>query len=449
MLCKARPRQEHFSARPSILRIVGKQRTPRFPTHTHKPCSRKLEGKEKTKPTTVRRHADILELRNGLSKSLRELRESQRVYMPGLVPLLEDDESVTESSKMWLPSELSKDEQLKWCLAGIPALEFRFRYAQADDSLAEIRRLRRMLQGLHNQNSKHHKLTQRSITRTKGLFESFQVRIRRAVSRYRHSREAMVGLDPSQELSPRWMLRFQILDDSHVRGPAREDDELSNGTFQPTWIWLLPRLTSSSSAKSNAAGPAAVTNPPPGSNVVTNPPPSSDVITNLLPDSDAVTNPLPNSNIAADGPVITATENQEVAQSMRAHWAKCQARADRYEEEVTLTVEEMGRTLRYFEWKKTFWLSCQASREKLPTPPPTEVCQGLRAYAYRQADVYETLIALFVKRWKKVLVPNSLGAGWLSRYPDTPDLPSLKKPRVQPDPTTRGPKIRQPDNIST
>ena len=267
----------------------------------------------------------------------------------------------------------------------------------------------------------------------------------------------MVTLDPSQVLGPRWMDRFQILEDSHVRGPAREDDELSNGTFKPSWIWLLPQLTGGGSTKSDAAGSAAATNPPPGSGVATNPPPNSNVVTNpptnssivsLPPDSDVVTDPLPDSNIATDGPINTVTESQEVTESMRTHWAKCQARADRYEEEVTLTVEEMGRTLRYFEWKKASWLSRQATREKLPTPPSIEVCSGLRAYAYRQANVYEMLVTVFVNRWRKVLVANSLGADWLSRYPVTPNPPSAKRTRIQPDPTTREPRIRRLGNLS-
>jgi len=36
---------------------------------------------------------------------------------------------------------------------------------------------------------------------------------------------------------------------------------------------------------------------------------------------------------------------------------RAQARAERYEEEVKLTVEEMGRTLQYFKWKGSWWQS--------------------------------------------------------------------------------------------
>ena len=39
----------------------------------------------------------------------------------------------------------------------------------------------------------------------------------------------------------------------------------------------------------------------------------------------------------------------EQTDSMRAHWAKCQAHAERYKEEAKLVVEEMGQTLHYFD----------------------------------------------------------------------------------------------------
>lgn len=135
--------------------------------------------------------------------------------MPGLNPLLEDDESL-EELKLWLPSELSQEDQAVWCLPGIPELEFRFRYAQADDTLSEICRLCRTLQGLWDQNSKHASLSQRGSNRSRGVFEGFRVRLHRTVEQYRYSRQAMLALDPSQQLSPGWKDCFQELRDSDV-----------------------------------------------------------------------------------------------------------------------------------------------------------------------------------------------------------------------------------------
>ena len=346
-----------------------------------------LDAREKANTTTVRHHAELLELHNTLSRNILELRESQRTYMPGLSPIFED-ENLDEPVNLWLPSELSQDDQAAWCLPGIPELEFRFRYAQADDSLAEIRRLRRLLQGLHDQNAKHLNHVQRSRTRTRSVFEGFEARVRRAVKRYRHSRQAMLSLDPSQQLSSGWMQRFQVLEDADVRGPGRETYETSEGMFQLSWIWLVPRLTNP------ASNDGSLPNEP----------------------TTTTSTALGTSSNAID-PVSATIDDPEAADSMRVHWAKCQARAERYEEEVALTVEEMGRTLRFFEWKKTWWASLQSEQEKTATPPPLDVQKGLHAYAYRQIHVYETLIVSFVNWWRKLLVLHGLGANWLYRYP--------------------------------
>ena len=131
---------------------------------------------------------------------------------------------------------------------------------------------------------------------------------------------------------------------------------------------------------------------------------------------------------------------------MRVHWAKCQARADRYEEEVVLTVEEMGRTLRYFEWKKAQWLSLQPHRKLSVTPPPIKVQRGLDAYACRQAHIYDTLIVSFVNFWRSVLVLNNLGSDWLRQYPVATDPLSTKPSRGHSRPTA-GPSITPVNSV--
>jgi len=295
------------------------------------------------KVTTACHHAEILELKNTISRNISELCQSQRIHMPGLTPILDetrdnethdnethDNEAAEDSFKLWLPSELSVGGWDSWCLPDVPALEFRFHYAQADDSLAELRRLRRLFQGLLDQNKKHPSLVQKSLTRTQGLFKGFQAKIRRFAGRYSHAWDTMLALDPDQKLGPGWMQRLQKLNESDIRGPGREPDDKSEGRFIPSWIWLVPH-----------SSPPAPTPP-----------------TNLTIGID----PTPNSKngVATASDVGASANNTEAADSMRVHWAKCQARAERYEEEVVLTIEEMGRTLCYFEWKESQWLSLRS-----------------------------------------------------------------------------------------
>ncbi|KAF9781860.1 hypothetical protein BJ322DRAFT_1010483, partial [Thelephora terrestris] len=342
---------------------------------------RVLSAKLASKVSTVRHQVDTLELRNSISRNLAEFRRSQRLFMPALGPILDeacDDKPTEDSFKLFLPSELSVDDRVAWCPPGTPALEFRFRYAQADDSLAEMRRLLRLKRNLRDENSKHLHMAQRSITRTKGLFESFHTRIHRFADRYSHARSAMLALDPDQQYSPGWMERYQKLDGKDICGPGREESDTSEGKFTPSWIWLVPRLS--------------------------HPPPAS-----------------------------TAASDLELTDSMRAHWAKCQARAERYEEEVLLTVEEMGRTLSYFEWKRSWWLSLQSEREMSDSPPPASVQRGLRAYAHRQANIYDTLIHSFADKWRETLKAHNLYPAWMSRYPATAHPHDHSQPGTEPN----------------
>ena len=97
-----------------------------------------------------------------------------------------------------------------------------------------------------------------------------------------------------------------------------------------------------------------------------------------------------------------STNSNVISQDFeRSRWAKCQARVEQYEEEVELTVEEMGRTLRYFKWKQDWWLSYTPEDTKSNTP--ANIHSGLHAYAYQQSHLYDDLITLFFSHWRLYL----------------------------------------------
>lgn len=372
---------------------------------------RVLAAKIKAGVNTAHRHAEVLELRKTISRNIAEFRKSQRVYMPGVSSILDetlDDEAPSDSPKLWLPSEVSAEDRDSWCLPDIPYLEFRFRYAQANDSLAQLRRLRRLLQGLQDQNAKHPSSSQQNVTRSQGLFDGYAARIQRSASRYSHARNAMLALDPDEKFAPGWTKRFQKLNESDIRGPGREKDDKSEGQFVLTWIWLVPRLSRPLPATIAQDAPTTTTHSPPN------------------PEDETTTDDEP-----------TVADDAEIADSMRVHWAKCQARAERYEEEVALTVEEMGRTLAYFKWKQSQWLSMASERAKSDSPPPADVQRGLSAYAHRQAKIFETLTVSFAGRWRKSLLAHGLSPLWLSQYPDIPDPLSSRPSRGHSRPTAK------------
>lgn len=152
--------------------------------------SHALSAKTKEKVSTVQRHTEILELRSTIKRKISEFRQSQRVLMPGLGPILDemrDDGAAGDSFKLLLPSELSVEDRGAWCHPDIPALEFRFRFAQADDRLAELRRLLRLFQNLRDENLKQLSNVTKANTHTQGIFNSFQARIQRCANRYSHA----------------------------------------------------------------------------------------------------------------------------------------------------------------------------------------------------------------------------------------------------------------------
>ena len=367
----------------------------------------RLKEQEATKANTTA--GGMTERRKLLAASIREFWTVQKIYMPGLSHLLEEAgndariQTHPELFKLMVPSQLSADVCETWCLPGLPTLEAHFRYAQADDALAEIRRLRRLFQGLSDQNKKHITNTQHTLTRAKGTFERYKARISRFAVVYRHARRALIVLDPKGEIT-QWTPRFLELKETDIRGPGREEDERSEGRIKPSWIWnILLSRESPNTYRSDTSHPN------------TSHPNTS------LPDASHTDAPRPTADPDSSGSLdlsSRASRGEEIAVSIRAHWARCQARAERHEEEVQLTVEEMRRTLDFFKWKSRWWLSLQNLRADSAVPLDPQTHYGLRAYANRQARMYSLLVTTYVNHWRKFLVEHSLGLDWLSLYPE-------------------------------
>ena len=91
-------------------------------------------------------------------------------------------------------------------------------------------------------------------------------------------------------------------------------------------------------------------------------------------------------------------------------------RAEWFEEEVELLVEEMHRTLAFFEWKAEQWelLARPGQGESLVDG---DVAAGISAYGWHQAGLYCRLVTACLADWYEFLKSNSLGSSWLSKYP--------------------------------
>ncbi len=151
----------------------------------------------------------------------------QRIFMPGLRHSRETaeadvdmDADVDADCEVWdiqlrLPSSLSVQERGSSCDAELVQKEIRLRIAQADDALAELRRVLRSIQTLER-----HQRTQTAgagvaaNTRMHSLMAKHRLRRDRIADRYRAARAALFRLQPS---GGTWSARMNDLKPEHVR----------------------------------------------------------------------------------------------------------------------------------------------------------------------------------------------------------------------------------------
>ena len=97
---------------------------------------------------------------------------------------------------------------------------------------------------------------------------------------------------------------------------------------------------------------------------------------------------------------------------MQVEWAKTKARADRWDEEYLLSVEEMRRVIASLDWEARRW----TERVSLRTNTSVAVCSGLWAYAHKQAAAYQGLALSFARKWHPVMEKNLIVVEWPAKY---------------------------------
>lgn len=93
---------------------------------------------------------------------------------------------------------------------------------------------------------------------------------------------------------------------------------------------------------------------------------------------------------------------------MRVEWLRSRARVQRWKEERLLLVEEMRRTITYLLWSASHWRS-QAS---LRTVDDVQLQMGLKAYAFKQVDLWTSLAKRFAKKWEPLLERHHVDIPW-------------------------------------
>ena len=348
-----------------------------------------MAKQQKNVPTNLQ-DTSLKDQRALLMKRMQAWELVRGIYVPGLLqyqvesgiggPRSWDDSSNPEDIELFLPSQLPSNQCRAICAEGIPEVEVKYRLAQCEDALEELRhalRIKTRMIQFKNQNIRG----QVHNTRSRALIDRVHQRALASTAKYRAARAACQALDL---FMPRgWDVRFPPLLDSDVRGYR--------------------------DAEGRAAGPGRRGIWEDGREVLAN---------NVEPSvgEDGADIPLgPTERARRDGTGQTRFKiswiwrmdgaNAEEAKregdysSLRPDWARSRARVHRCKEELQLLLEEMRRTLDFLKYKADWWEERAASRA---TASP-ELAEGLSSYAASQADVQMSLSSSFVCLWKTPL----------------------------------------------
>ncbi|KAJ2924239.1 hypothetical protein H1R20_g12855, partial [Candolleomyces eurysporus] len=306
------------------------------------------------KLTTSKQKADLEDKRTALRRRINQWREVQLVYAPCVVTQLPNsDESEglalntpAENIPLLLPSALPPSLQVSVSL--LVEKECKLREAQCDDALGEIRRQRRILTGLV-QFKKLNLAGQgnKPNTRVCSLYNRIQTKITKAETRYNVARAALATLDANGA----WSSRLHVLKPEDIHGPGKDPEDISNGRFIMSWIWLIPRARS-------------------------------------------------------EGP--DELKGKDLDESLRVEWVKSRAWVQQWEEEYLLVREEMRRSVVYLRWKADWW----KGRAALPAFKADDVAHGVSAYAAKQAALCSQLAERFSQVWLPILEKLGLKPQW-------------------------------------
>jgi len=265
-------------------------------------------------------------------------------------------ETLPETLPLFLPSSLPPHLCSLPELQSLCQLERRLREPQADDALAEVRRQRRVIQGLWQFKRLNVSGTgNRPNTRILKLYKHFNGKTDRAAAKYQTAWQALCILDPGGS----WSNRLKELNKKDISGPGKDPHDVSttNSRYEPSWIWLMPRVTELGEAE-------------------------------------------------------TRITEEEFNENMRVEWAKARARMMRWKEELMIVQEEMRRVIAYHQWKAEWWRECSSVRNH---NDPT-IASGIFGYAYKQAAICLCMAEQCTISWLLHLRDKGIVPSWASAW---------------------------------
>ncbi|KAI0093358.1 hypothetical protein BDY19DRAFT_859710, partial [Irpex rosettiformis] len=222
-----------------------------------------------------------------------------------------------------LPSSYPLDVRTNHILAEAVKIEMAMRREDASDALDQVRAHLAATYGLGRHQAKS--TTQQQKLRNRGPSQRLRLALNGAAKAYRRARIAMVALG-MDEKDP----TFQPLKNCHLKSfVVREEDRRwgDSKASKESWIW---------------------------------------------------------ESLNFVGNDFSEGVKDHIVENLRVHWCRTKAKADRWAEEKALVVEEMKRTLRFFDFQVHLWKAHGNAEGKNSL--------GQVAYAQKQAFAYQRLL---------------------------------------------------------
>lgn len=335
----------------------------------------------------------VQDQRKVLKDKVQNWEAVRAVYMPGLLQIQTDagfnptaiwnSNPNPEDVQLWLPSEIATNQRRAACIEGLPEIELRLRTAQCGSSLEGLRqalRVKTRMVYFKNKNIRG----QREGTRSRSIIDRVHKRAIDFVQKYRAARHAKLNLEGPGI----WEETYRELRNEDIRGFASGKPKKNpprRGIWEDGYGPQEPEATEIFDEAEEESDPEL---------------------------DDPTERGLPPRKKRKKGTGETRKQLSWIWQTLplnldaeeddnilRAEWARSRARVRRATEEAMLLREEMRRALAFLKWKASWW----DNRQDIRSDAPTEMREGLCAYASRQANLQRALAAFFKELWKTPL----------------------------------------------
>lgn len=188
---------------------------------------------------------------NSLRRKIESWQDIQLLYMPFVSLLRASEEPCSPASstpveafQLWLPSAVGPDTQ---CAIQLRTLEWKLRYAQANDALKDIRNLLRLRSHLYKFKDSHI-VGQAANTRARSTISKADAKVNMAAERYEVARAALANLARILNEDRTWMEVFKPLNRSKDLKALKDMwGKETEGTRHLSWIWKTPGVSENAS----------------------------------------------------------------------------------------------------------------------------------------------------------------------------------------------------------